>query len=724
MEPRRVVLVPHTHWDREWYLPFEAFLGRLVAMMDGLIELLDRDPRFAHFHLDGQVAMVEDYLSVRPEREADVRRLARAGRISLGPWFTQMDEFLVSGESLVRNLEWGLRRARELGAEPRTGYLPDQFGHVGQMPQVLRRAGIDRAVVWRGVPSVVDRTAFWWEAPDGSRVLAEYLAFGYGLGYPVGQARSLDEFVAAVRRGAEALAPHSPRDRLLVPVGADHFSPPAHLPGLVEEARRAGANGLEVEMGSVDGYLDGPEPSGVPVWRGELRSSARAHLLPGVYSTRAHQKRDRARAEAVLERYAEPLAALVPGFPWPGEELREAWRLLLWNGAHDSVCGCSVDEVARAVDARTARARSTAQAVALRALRALGELVRPAGSLRFNPSPFEREGVPGLGWRVAPGSARERTREGTWPGRPWPAGEPVALRVRGGRVGVEDLGEDLTFRLLDEPDVGDLYNFCPARSSAPSPPERVEARDGEVVASFPGLTVRLRALRAPEDPFVRLEGVVRNERPDHRLRLHVELPGPAGGSVAGSPFELVERPLRSEGGTELPSATWPARGVVLAGGVAVLADGVFEYEVVEDPPALAVTLLRCVGTISRPSLATRPWPAGPDVPTPQAQMIGETPFSLGLLASARREQLLPAWERFALPLLEAPARGGGHLPPVGQLLEVEGAELSAVRRLDGDLEVRVWNPDLRPREARVGGRSLTLRGAEIRDLRLAGGASG
>jgi len=149
--------------------------------VDGLIELLDGDPRFAHFHLDGQAAMIDDYLAVRPEREADVRRLARAGRISVGPWFTQMDEFLASGESLIRNLEWGLARARDLaGAEPADaiGYLPDQFGHVGQMPQILSNAGARRAVVWRGVPSAIDRTTFMWESPDGSSVIAEYLAFG------------------------------------------------------------------------------------------------------------------------------------------------------------------------------------------------------------------------------------------------------------------------------------------------------------------------------------------------------------------------------------------------------------------------------------------------------------------------------------------------------------------------------------------------------------------
>src|SRR5919197_1484299 len=103
VERTRVTLVPHTHWDREWYLPFEGFLQMLVPMMDGLIELLDGG--FPHFHLDGQTAMIDDYLAERPERAADIERLARAGRISTGPWFTQMDEFLVSGESHIRNLE-------------------------------------------------------------------------------------------------------------------------------------------------------------------------------------------------------------------------------------------------------------------------------------------------------------------------------------------------------------------------------------------------------------------------------------------------------------------------------------------------------------------------------------------------------------------------------------------------------------------------------------------
>src|SRR6266516_1764526 len=206
-------------------------------MMDKLLDILDEDPGFRHFHLDGQSAMIDDYLTVRPERAADLERHVREGRLSVGPWFTQMDEFLVSGESLVRNLEWGMARARQLGARDGPGYLPDQFGHIGQIPQILRNAGIERALVWRGVPSEIDRTAFWWEAPDGSRVLTEYMAFGYGVGWAVGAAEDLETLATALRQSVELMAPLSPRpDRILVMAGSDHQVAQAKLAPLLEKA--------------------------------------------------------------------------------------------------------------------------------------------------------------------------------------------------------------------------------------------------------------------------------------------------------------------------------------------------------------------------------------------------------------------------------------------------------------------------------------------------------
>lgn len=699
MEPTQITLVPHTHWDREWYGPFDEFLERLVAMMDTLLDLGDEG--FPHFHLDGQTAMIDDYLAVRPEREDDVRRLAHEGRLSVGPWVTQMDEFLVSGESHVRNLERGLARAGELGTPLPIGYLPDQFGHVGQMPQILARAGIDMAVVWRGVPAAIDRTQFWWEGPDGSRVLAEYLAFGYSLGWDLERHQDPDELGEALRRKAEQITPFLATDRVLITVGSDHSGPDATLPKRLAEGEKH-LPGVTVRIGSLLDHLGDEPPDDLPSWRGELRSSARAHLLPSVYSARAHQKRERGRVEALVERYAEPLAALVPGFPWPREELDRAWTLLLWNGAHDSVCGCSHDRVARDVDARHAEARALAEGVVRRALGRLASLVTEPGLLRFNPSPFEREGVPGLGWRVEPGTVD-------------PAKVPVAVEARDGWV----LADGIAFTLRDEADVGDLYNFCHAEEGQRADEPVWTVAPGKADAVFDeGLHVRVRIARLEDEPFIRLSGEVDNRRPDHRLRLHVRLPDPASGSIAGSPFELVERELVSEGSAvEAPSPTWPARHVVLAGGAAAYGEGVFEYEVAAGE--LAITLLRCVGTISREHLATRPFAAGPDVATPDAQMIGTTGFAFGLHAKARRDELLPSWERFALPLLDISAEGGGSLASTGALLSVEGeAVLSNVRRVDGAAEVRLWNPYTdRPVGARVDGRPVTLGPARIETVR-------
>ncbi len=148
-------------------------------MVDAVLDLLEPDPSFTHFLLDGQTAMVDDYLEIRPEAESRINALAGAGRLALGPWHSQPDEFLVSGETLVRNLQTGMARSAELGGTMAVGYLPDSFGHAAQMPQLLRLAGIGHAVVFRGVPDSVESTAFWWEAPDGSRVRAEHLALGY-----------------------------------------------------------------------------------------------------------------------------------------------------------------------------------------------------------------------------------------------------------------------------------------------------------------------------------------------------------------------------------------------------------------------------------------------------------------------------------------------------------------------------------------------------------------
>src|SRR5579864_7309755 len=224
---RHVAIVPHTHWDREWYEPYQSFRLRLVKMLDTLIPLLESDPSYSRFLLDGQMAVVDDYLEVRPENEERIRALAAAGRLSMGPWYILMDEFLVSGETIVRDLQLGLLRGAAFGGAMEVGYLPDMFGHIAQMPQILRLAGFRNAVVWRGVPSQVTKNGFAWASPDGSSVRAEYLPVGYGNG-----AALPDDAKALVRRThdhLEEVGEEFVHGDLLYMNGSDHLMPQPFL---------------------------------------------------------------------------------------------------------------------------------------------------------------------------------------------------------------------------------------------------------------------------------------------------------------------------------------------------------------------------------------------------------------------------------------------------------------------------------------------------------------
>jgi hypothetical protein len=406
---RRVTIVPHTHWDREWYEPFQSFRMRLVELLDDLLPALESDPAFAHFMLDGQMAVVDDYLEVRPEARERIRRLAAGGRLSIGPWYILMDEFLVSGECIVRNLQLGLERAAGFGGGMEVGYLPDMFGHIAQMPQLLRQFGFEHAVVWRGVPAAIDRTAFWWRSPDGSTVRAEYLPQGYGNGAIVpDDASALVSRIDGWATRWEGLLDGGP---ILWMNGTDHLMPQPWV-GRVAAGATAAQDGYRVEVGSLAAHLAAAEPDGsLPEWEGELRSGARANLLMGVASNRVDVKQAAARAERAIEHLAEPLAALyLAAAGWPDALLRLAWAELIRNSAHDSICACSHDDVGLAVLHRYAEATRIADGVAARALAAAGSLAPGPRPVVVNPSARTRSGLVEL-WVTGPtGEPLERTQ--------------------------------------------------------------------------------------------------------------------------------------------------------------------------------------------------------------------------------------------------------------------------------------------------------------------------
>ncbi len=384
--------MPHTHWDREWYRPFQSFRMQLVDLVDRVLEMLEADPEFA-FTLDGQLATIDDYLEIRPEQQQRIAQHVASGRLAIGPWQILMDEFLVSGETLVRNLEMGWSRATEFGEPMRAGYLPDMFGHVAQMPQILRAAGLSDAVVWRGVPAAIDRHAFRWESPDGSWVRAEYLADGYG--NAAGMFAVPERLDAAAGRFVEWARPWFGTDPVLAMYGTDHAAPIPELAALVGRLNEV-HEASRMEISTLAGYLEAAPPLSVesPCWRGEMRSGARANVLMGVASARIDIKQAAGRAETLLERYAEPLTALhVAADAWPAAFLRLAWRRVVENSAHDSICGCSVDPVVDQVLVRFAEAQQIASTLTRRASATLAASVPRAALTIVNPSPMPRAGL-------------------------------------------------------------------------------------------------------------------------------------------------------------------------------------------------------------------------------------------------------------------------------------------------------------------------------------------
>ena len=392
----RAFVIPHTHWDREWYERFEGYRARLVPMVSRLLDLLERDPGFRSFTFDGQTIAIQDYLEKRPADVPRVSALVRSDRLLIGPWHVLADLLLVSGESIVRNLQEGLRSAGELGRAARVAYVADPFGHPAQLPQILRAFGYDTYVFARGMGDEGESVGseFWWVSPSGDRVRAAHLVDHYSNALPlVGPA---DEDPAALRRRVRAktarildrLTPYANGDAILLMVGDDHVEAYARLPEAVREMRQVFPN-VDARIASLEEFA-AEMPALQHEVSGEIASGRYRPILRGVNSTRVWIKQENVACERLLIERCEPLDALTGGTA--RDELRDLWRMLLQNHPHDSICGCSIDAV-HDVDMapRFAYVREHGEALASRLLERLAG--RGSFPMLWNPLPWARDAV-------------------------------------------------------------------------------------------------------------------------------------------------------------------------------------------------------------------------------------------------------------------------------------------------------------------------------------------
>ena len=358
-----VFIVSHTHWDREWYRTFHDFRVDLVGVVREVLDRLEHDEALPHFLLDGQSIVLEDYLEIHPEDRERIAGLVGKGALAVGPWYVLPDEFLVSGEATVRNLIFGHTVGATVGAVQKVGYMPDAFGHIAQLPQILRRAGIDSFLYTRGNGAEIDELGleYHWQAPDGSEVLAINLFGGYCAGGELGYRESwhartarrvdVDRAVNQVRTVLANIAERSNGQVHLLSNGCDHLPPQRDLERIVPALCEAFPETTFVQA-SLAEFVEavGRTNPATQTYRGELLGGRHQFILSGVWSARMYLKQRNELAQTLLTSLVEPCAAyahFMTELEYPAGFLDYAWKLLMQNHPHDSICGCSIDAVHR-----------------------------------------------------------------------------------------------------------------------------------------------------------------------------------------------------------------------------------------------------------------------------------------------------------------------------------------------------------------------------------------
>jgi alpha-mannosidase len=415
-KPWQLHLIANTHWDREWYMSFESLRLRLLRLFDRLLALMKRNEAFHTFLLDGQFSALEDYLELRPEKLEEIRALVTAGRLEIGPWYTQPHETMVGGEALIRNLALGIRECRRFGSELKISYNIDQFGHVSQLPQVLRGFGIESAVGWRGVPFEAP-AAFRWIGPDGSAVNFFFSNNGYGEATALPE--SLEDFTEVcehtpfqrlgLRNRVEKLlslrTPNSVGPHLLCLNGIDHAFPQENLLRIIERINRE-CPGVAARHSSLQEFSEAvlgdvtDRHIALHEHRGELLDG-RTEILADVHSARPEVKQANRRVERLLEHWAEPFGTMAwcAGLlPYPKAALAHAWRILLQNQAHDSHACVSAETVYRQVMSRFDQVEDIAREIAHESVLALTNAVDNQAESEltlcvFNPLSHPRDEV-------------------------------------------------------------------------------------------------------------------------------------------------------------------------------------------------------------------------------------------------------------------------------------------------------------------------------------------
>lgn len=429
MKTNHAIIVPETHWDREWYLPFQEYRARLVLMMDRLLEILRNDPDYKNFTLDGQVIPIEDYLEVRPQFEDEIKKYVKEGRLSIGPMYILPDEFLISGESMIRNLIIGHKLSLKFGGVMKAGYIPDPFGHIAQLPQILRGFEIPSVLFARGFGDEFEENElnmeFKWNSPGkAASIIGIHLVEGYGSVANMNVSKTKGKYSKAlktIKRTIRKLSKHTATPIALLNSGSDHHEARPEIPEIVKQWNEEFPD-VKLEQDNFEYYVDKIiEADGeLKEFEGELRGGKYNNLLSGVFSARMWIKQRNTKIEYLYEKFSEPLSTMVLAldkenrFIYPDGYLMTGYKWLIKNHPHDSICGCSIDEVHEDMKTRFDWAEQIGNEVFKDACVYISDLIKDKqhGSgqkkvIVFNPLPWNRRDV--VNFNIAMGPTEAET---------------------------------------------------------------------------------------------------------------------------------------------------------------------------------------------------------------------------------------------------------------------------------------------------------------------------
>ena len=390
-------VIPHTHWDREWY--FTTSRSKIYSLnhFKEIFDVLENNDNFKHFLLDAQLSIIDDYLEFHPYDEERIKRLVSKGKLIIGPWYTQTDQMVISGESIIRNLYYGIERAKYFGNYMKTGYMPDSFGQSAQMPQILNGFDINYNTFKRGLSDRhYPKNEFYWEAPDGSKVFNMYLDRYGNFVYFTSEEDSLNNLMEKLKEETDR---RSLVGTLTLYNGEDQRPIRKNLPEIIEKLNKLHPDS-NFYISTIDEVMKNTENNwfSYDTIKGEMTAGQFSRVHKSIYSTRVDLKIKNNKNENYIVNIAEPLSSIAYklGFEYENKVFEKVWKLMAENAAHDSIGMCNSDETNNSIEYRYDTVKSLTKNLVELKMREIGSSIPEKDIFQFqvyNLLPYERSGV-------------------------------------------------------------------------------------------------------------------------------------------------------------------------------------------------------------------------------------------------------------------------------------------------------------------------------------------